>query len=156
MSPLRILRHWLYGARGTRAYFAAADLEQIKRAVGDAAAQHAGEIHFVIETALPFWALWHGMSPRARALEVFAHMRVWDTHANNGVLIYVLRADKAVEIVADRAISERVKQSEWDAVCREVESDYRAGRFAAGSSAAVNGVARLLGEHFPAQSGRRD
>jgi TLP18.3/Psb32/MOLO-1 phosphatase superfamily protein len=150
MQPGRILRHLLCSARRTRWYFNAAVVAEIEAAIGGAEAQHAGEIRFAIETALPWAALWHRLTARERALEVFARLRVWDTQANNGVLIYVLRADRAVEIIADRGINERVSPAEWEAVCREVESHFRAGRYEAGSCAAVAGVARLLAQHFPA------
>lgn len=147
---MRMLRHLCSTASATRAAFTPTVLNQIETAITAAEAQHAGEIRFVIETALPLTALRHGVSARQRALAVFAQLHIWDTHANNGVLIYVLRADRAVEIIADRGISSRVSQAEWDGVCREVEAHYRAGRYAEGSSAAVSGVARLLGRHFPA------
>ncbi|MGH8232294.1 MAG: TPM domain-containing protein [Steroidobacteraceae bacterium] len=145
----RLLRHLCTTTLGTRRLFSPAVLSQIEAAIGVAEAQHSGEIRFVVETALPEWAVWQGLTPRQRAVQVFAHLRVWDTHHNNGVLIYVLRADRAVEILADRGISSKVSEREWQAVCRQVEGDYRAGRYAEGSSAAVAGVARLLGEHFP-------
>jgi uncharacterized membrane protein len=149
-SIQRLFRHLFCTATRTRVLFSAAVLAQIEAAIGAAEAQHSGEIRFVVETALPLPALWHRLTPRARALQVFAHLRIWDTHHNNGVLIYVLRADRAVEILADRGISARVSEAEWQAVCRKVEQQYRAGRYAEGSIAAINGVARLLGEHFPA------
>jgi uncharacterized membrane protein len=145
----RLLRHLFASAARTRILFSPAVLSQIEAAIGDAEAQHSGEIRFVVETALHPAALWHNVTPRARALQVFALLRIWDTHHNNGVLIYVLRADRAVEILADRGISARVTEAEWQAVCREVEIQYRAGQYAAGSIAAVAGVARLLGQHFP-------
>jgi uncharacterized membrane protein len=87
---------------------------------------------------------------------VFGHLGVWDTAGNNGVLIYLLRADRCVEIVADRGIAARVLQSEWDAVCREMEDHFRASRFAEGAEAGVRGVGRLLGKHFPNAGGDRD
>jgi uncharacterized membrane protein len=146
----RMLRHLTCSARRTRALFTPAVLAQIETAIGEAEARHAGEIRFVIETALPLPAVWHGISPRQRALELFARLHVWDTEGNNGVLIYVLRADRAVEIIADRGISARVEAAEWERVCREVEAHYRAGSIAAGSQAAVTGVAGLLALHFPA------
>ena len=145
----RLFRHLATTAARTRVLFSPSVLSQIESAVGEAEAQHSGEIRFVVETALPLLALWHRVTPRARALQLFAQLHIWDTHANNGVLIYVLRADRAVEIVADRGISARVSEAEWQAVCREVEQHYRAGNYALGSSVAVAGVARLLGEHFP-------
>lgn len=134
---------------GTRAPFSPAVLAQIEHATRQAEAQHCGEVRFAIETALPFAALWHGLTPRARAVRLFAHLHLWDTHHSNGVLIYVLRADRAVEIVADRGISAHVGPEQWQGVCREIESLYRDGHYAEGSLAGVAGVARLLALHFP-------
>jgi len=153
MPVQRWLRHLTSSTHRTRALFAAPVLSEIEAAIGAAESQHAGEIRFVIETSLPWPQLWRGTSARARALELFARFHVWDTEANNGVLIYVLRADRAVEIIADRGINARVSGTEWESVCREVETHYRAGRYAEGSRAAVAGVARLLTLHFPAARG---
>ena len=148
-TALRMLRHLVTSRWRTRALFDAATLAKIEAAIGAAESQHEGEIRFAVETALPLRALWHGVSPRARALQVFAQLHIWDTHHNNGVLIYVLRADRAVEIIADRGISAQVSDAEWQTVCREVEAHYRAGRYVDGSLAAVNGVAALIARHFP-------
>jgi uncharacterized membrane protein len=147
---LRLLRHLSCFALRTRMLFPPAVLGQIENAVAQAERQHSGEIRFAIETALSLPTVWQGLTPRARAVQVFAQLHVWDTHANNGVLIYVLRADRAVEIIADRGISARVTEPEWQELCRAVERDYRAKRYAQGSVAAVAGVAGLLGRHFPA------
>ena len=84
------------------------------------------------------------MTPRQRALELFGLLRVWDTETNNGVLIYVLYAEHAVEIVVDRGLARRVTQEEWDSLCREVEGNFRSGDFSAGSLAAIDGASRLL------------
>jgi uncharacterized membrane protein len=145
---LRLLRHLTSTALRTRMLFSPQVLTQIEAAITQAEAEHSGEIRFAIETSLPLPILWRGVTPRARALQVFAHLHVWDTHANNGVLIYVLRADRAVEIIADRGVSARVSEAEWQGLCREVEQQYREQRYAQGSVAAVAGVARLLGQHF--------
>ena len=83
-------------------------------------------------------------------MQLFGQLHVWDTHHNNGVLIYVLRADRALEIIADRGISAHVDNQEWEQLCREVEAQFRAGRSVEGALAAVAGVSRLLGQHFPA------
>jgi TPM domain len=135
----------------TRALFPPAVLEQIERECADADAHHIGEIRFAIETALRFAALWHGTTPRARAVQLFAHLHMWDTPHNNGVLIYVLRADRAIEIVADRGISAHVATEEWQAICRNVQTLYGQERYAEGSRAAVAAVAALLIRHFPAR-----
>jgi uncharacterized membrane protein len=108
----------------------------------------------VVETAFDFAQLWYGVTPRQRALEIFGQTGVWDTEANNGVLIYVLLADHDVEILADRGIARRVTQADWENVCHEMEAHYRARRFKEGSIAGVRGVGRLLAQHFP--GGRAD
>lgn len=148
-TALRMLRHLLSSRWRTRALFNAKALAAIQAACAAAETQHQGEIRFAIETALPLRALWQGLSPRARALQVFAQLHMWDTEHNNGVLIYVLRADRAVEIVADRGIDAQVSDAEWQAVCRDVEAHYRAGRYVDGSLGAVAAVARLVARHFP-------
>jgi uncharacterized membrane protein len=117
--------------------------------VRHAESRHAGEIRFVVETALDVPELSRGISPRHRAVQLFGQLGIWDTTHNNGVLIYVLMADHVVEIVADRGIAERIAQSEWDEVCRQMEQHYREQRFSDGSVAGVQGISRLLARHFP-------
>jgi uncharacterized membrane protein len=82
-------------------------------------------------------------------MQIFGQLGVWDTAQNNGVLIYLLLADRIIEIVADRGIAVRIPQSEWEEVCREMERHYREGRFGEGSVAGIRGVGRLLARHFP-------
>jgi uncharacterized membrane protein len=139
-----------------RKHFSDSALAEIEAAIRDVESRHSGEIRFVVETALDGEELWRGLAPRARALEVFSHLGVWDTANNNGVLIYVLFADRDVEIVADRGIAARVTQAEWEQVCREIEAHYREGRFAQGSVAGIRAVGRLLEQHFPGQSADAD
>jgi hypothetical protein len=150
MRLARALRHLFCATRRTRVCFDAGVLAGIESAIGAAEARHDGEIRFAIETSLPLAALWRDATPRERALELFARLHIWDTEGNNGVLIYVLRADRAVEIIADRGIHQRSEAGAWERVCREVERHYRAGRYREGSNAAVAGVAALLAQHFPA------
>jgi uncharacterized membrane protein len=145
----RLVRHAAATHWRTRMLFPSASLDAIERAIARAELTHAGEIRFAVETALTPLHVLHGMTPRTRALEVFAHLRVWDTELNNGVLVYVQVADRDVEIVADRGFEGRVAQTEWEAVCRLMEAHYRAGRFEAGSIAGVDAIAQLLARHFP-------
>jgi len=149
MQLARLVRHAAATHWRTRMLFPARSLDAIERAIGRAEQTHSGEIRFAIETALTPWHVLSEVAPRARALEVFAHLRVWDTARNNGVLIYVLLADRTVEIVADRGFAGRVAQSEWEAVCRLMEEHFRVGRFEAGSIAGVDAIGTLLARHFP-------
>jgi uncharacterized membrane protein len=153
MNLARLCRHVFATRAATRRHFTPATLAEIEAAIREVETNHSGEIRFVVETALDINELLADLAPRARALQVFGHTRVWDTEANNGVLIYVLLADRDVEILADRGIASRVPPEEWETICREIEAHYREGRFAQGSVAGVRSVGRLLARHFPGRRG---
>ena len=153
MKFLRLIRHLATTRWSTRRHFTPQVRDAIEQAIGGCEAHHAGEIRFVVETAFDLPELWRDLPPRQRALQLFGQLGVWDTAHNNGVLIYVLMADRVVEIIADRGIAERIPQPEWQAVCRQMELHYRAGGFRKGSIAGIEGVAALLGRHFPGRHG---
>jgi uncharacterized membrane protein len=133
-----------------------ATLQAIERAIADSERKHSGEICFAIEAALEPGEVYGGKTPRARALEVFAALGVWDTAANNGVLIYVLLADRDVEIVADRGLNGLVSASEWSSVCETMESAFRAGHYERGALEGVAAVGQLLARHYPPLPGGHD
>lgn len=144
----RLLQHTSTGALAVRRYFPPATLAAIEQAVKACEHQHPGEVRFAAEPALQLHVVWQGLTPRQRAVQVFSDLRVWDTEHNDGVLIYVLLADRAVEIVADRGVARgRVPQAEWDAVCRLMESHFRESRFEAGAVAGVQAVAAVLARY---------
>ena len=149
MQFKRLLRHVGATHWRTRMLFPASTLDAIEQAIARNERAHGGEIRFAVETALTPQHILNQVAARARALEVFAHLRVWDTEANNGVLIYVQLADRQVEIIADRGIAARVSEAEWQAVCRLMEEHFRAGRFQTGAIAGVEAVGELLARHFP-------
>lgn len=146
MDFARIWRHLNVGARDVRRAFPRDALEAIAGATFAAEARRAGEIRFAIEHSLPFRRLWRGVTPRQRALEVFAQLGVWDTRDNNGVLVYVLLADRDVEIVADRGLS-GVPHAEWEHCCRVMEAHFGEGRYREGALAGIEAVAQVLARH---------
>jgi hypothetical protein len=156
MQLARLIKHAAATHWRTRMLFPARVLDAIEQAIKRIEAAHRGEIRFAIETALTPWQVLCGLTSRARALEAFAHLKVWDTELNNGVLIYVQLADRSVEIVADRGFAGRVAQGEWDAVCRLMEQHFRAGSYEAGSIAGVDAIGALLARHYPAADRRAD
>ena len=152
----RILRHLFTPLWAVRRHYPPALMQDIERRIAEVERQHPGELRFVVEHALEPGDLIAGLTPRERALEVFGLLRVWDTERNNGVLVYVLHAERAVEIVADRGLARQVGQAEWDALCRQVETDFQGGRFREGCLVALDGAARLLEQHFPTHKGGRN
>jgi uncharacterized membrane protein len=156
VSASRWFRHLFASRAGTRRKFPDAVNAAIESAIRAAEQASSAEIRFVVETALDIAELKGALSPRDRALQVFAQLRIWDTELRNGVLIYVLAADRDVEIVADRAAAAKVPAAEWETVCRLIEGHFRAGRFETGAVAGVAAVGGLLERHFPAASVDRD
>ena len=150
-----MLRHLSATRAGTRRRFSDAVDAGIAAAIAAAEARSSAEIRFVIETALDIPELWAGVTPRERALQVFSQLRVWDTELRNGVLIYVLAADRDVEIVVDRAAF-RISPVEWEGACKLMEGHFRAGRFEEGAVAGVAAVGELLAREFPARGRDRD
>jgi uncharacterized membrane protein len=152
----RWLRHWFSTPLAVRRAFPPAALERIAQAIAAAEEGHSGEIRFAVEAALPWSYLKRGAPARERALMVFAKLRVWDTEANNGVLIYVELADRSIEIVADRGIAQRVPPAEWQALAAQMRQRFRAGEFEAGVMAAIGDVAQRLRTHYPLAAGARN
>lgn len=153
MMLTRLIRHLLTPAWLVRRKLSAPALERIEKAIGESEARHAGQIRFAVEHALEPGAIWRGESAGERALQMFSLLRAWDTEHNNGVLIYLLLADRDVEIIADRGIHARVGVQGWEGICHEMETAFRAGRFEEGVIAGIGRVSRHLEEHFPSGAG---
>ena len=146
---LRLLRHlWLDEDDAARA-FGADGLARVTERIAASERRHSGEIRVCVEAALPWSYLWRRAGARERALAMFGKLRVWDTEANNGVLIYLLLADHAIEIVADRGTARHVSAARWSAIAEAMRGAFRAGRFVDGLVAAVDEVDAMLVERFP-------
>lgn len=156
MQWARFFRHLSATRWRLKRCFPDRSLDAIEQAITRAEALHSGEIRFAIEVDLDPWDALRGVSPRDRALEVFAHLGVWDTEANNGVLIYVLLADRDVEIVADRGYNGRVTSDQWQAICEAMKASFGCDEFESGAVAAVEAVGRLMTPYFPFQAGDRN
>ena len=146
----RLLIHTFMPPWRWRLAFPAKLLNEIEIAVKQSERQHRGELRFAVENALaPGW-VWRGMSARQRATDVFSNLRLWDTEENSGVLIYVLLAEREVDIVADRGIARCVPQVEWDTVAQAMQKAFRTGDFRQGSLEGIERITVLLATHFPA------
>ena len=124
-------------------------LVAIDKAIKASEVLHRGEIRFAVEGALQIEPLFRGQTARERAIGVFSQLQIWDTEHNNGVLIYLLLADRDVEIVADRGIDAKVGPQEWERICRKMEAAFRQAEFEGGVVGGIQEVTRHLAEHFP-------
>ena len=131
-------------------------MERIAAAIDIGETCHAGEVCFAVESSLHWRDVLRGVQARARAEDAFGRLRVWDTAANNGVLIYLLLADHRIEIIADRGLARLVSDEQWRGVCLLMEGRLRAGEHADGVVAGIEAVGDLLAVHFPQEPGTPD
>ena len=153
---MRALRHLLALPGAVSRAFSDGSFDVIEQAIRRSEQMHDGEIRFAVESALEPLHLWRGKTARERAIEAFAELRVWDTERNNGVLLYLLLADRDVEIVADRGFNGKVTAGEWEAVCRQMESSLRDGRHTEAVIAGIEAISQIVARHFPASAGGRN
>jgi len=156
MDLARIARHLLVLPGAVARAFPSPAMSAIEQAIAASERLHSGEVRFAAEPALDTRALLAGQSARERAIEVFSLLRLWDTAQRNGVLIYLLLADRDIEIVADRGVSAKVAPTEWEAICHTMEQGLKAGR---NGEAVVTGIQRisdLLARHFPRRADDRN
>jgi uncharacterized membrane protein len=145
----RILKHRWLDESDVRRTLDVAAVKRIEERVAASERRHSGEIRVCVEAGLPWSYLWKRLTARDRAITMFGKLRVWDTAANNGVLIYLLLAEHAIEIVADRGLNAHVDPTQWQAIVSGMREAFRAGRFEEGLNAAIDAVDTLLARHFP-------
>jgi uncharacterized membrane protein len=152
----RIGRHLLQHRWRERKIFPPKILAAIEQAIKAGEATHSGQIRFVVEGALDGVPLFRDQPARDRALDIFAQLRIWDTAHNNGVLIYLLLADRDVEIVADRGVDAKVGAAGWQKICADMETDFKAGNFESGVIKGIEAVSRQLAAYFPPHGAGRN
>ena len=150
MDIKRIAKHLLVTHWQVNWAFPRHTLTAIEQAIKASETAHVGEIRFAVEGALDGTPLFKGQSARERAIDVFSQLRVWDTEHNNGLLIYLLLADRAVEIVADRGIHAKAGPQAWERICRTMETAFQQANYEGGVVSGIQAVTQHLVEHFPA------
>jgi uncharacterized membrane protein len=145
----RFLRHIFATQRQTHQCFPAAALARIEAAITASEIKHNGQIRFIVETALSPLALYEKQTAQQRALEIFSLFGVWDTENNNGVLLYLLMADRDFEIIADRQIHAKAGQAYWEQTCAEMQALLKEGQFEQGVLLGIQRISAMLEKHFP-------
>jgi uncharacterized membrane protein len=84
-----------------------------------------------------------------RATEVFATLKMEQTAARNGVLVYVALRDRQLAIFGDRGIHEKVGQAFWTEQVRTILSHFNRSDYAGGIADVVTGIGEALRRHFP-------
>ena len=150
---LRILRHRWFDERDAQRALGAGGLKRLEARVTESERRHIGEIRVCVESGLPLSYLWRDASARERAVAMFSKLRVWDTEHNSGVLIYLLLAERRIEIIADRGLNRQVSDDEWQRILGSMRAAFQAGQFEAGLNLAIGAVDALMLRHFAMKEG---
>ncbi|MDO9234260.1 TPM domain-containing protein [Methylotenera sp.] len=148
----RLFKHLFVLPGAVRRYFPADSMRHIEAAIAASESSHMGEIRFVVESNLHIFDIFRGKSAKKRAIEVFSQFHVWDTAQNNGVLIYLLLADRDFEILADRGVHQHVGNQGWEKISHEMEAMFRHGQFEGGVIYGIAQIGALLMQHYPIDS----
>ncbi|MFZ6801467.1 TPM domain-containing protein [Undibacterium sp. Di24W] len=132
-----------------RQHFNAENTKLLSDKIAAAELGHRGEIRVVVESQLPIGIVLAGISPRQRAISYFADLRVWDTEENSGILLYLILAERKIEIVADRGIAKLVEQAEWNKICQQLQNQLGTDQVLEGLSKAITDFGNLLRQHYP-------
>lgn len=150
MNPLsRWITHWWLDADDARRTLTTAGLDRLEARVRDSETRHRGELRLCVQSSLSPAQLWRGVTSQQCAVELFSHLRVWDTEHNNGVLIYLLLADHRIEILADRGLTRHTSAQAWQQMVDRLSGALRAGRFEEGLNEAIDQVSALMRQHYP-------
>ena len=153
MQLTRLLRHRWHDHTDARRALGDAALARLAQRVAASELRHSGEIRVCVEAGLPLPYQLRDATARERAVAVFGELGVWDTEHNNGVLIYLLLAERCIEIVADRGLNRHVNAAQWQQISDAMAAAFKTGEFEAGLNQAVDAVDALLVRHFPAAPG---
>ena len=157
---LRILKHRWQDSSDTHRLIPDAMAQRLAQRIAASESRHSGEIRLCVEAALPLSYLWrlHGEASlrplvRERALSWFGKLGVWDTQDNNGVLIYLLLAERRIEFVADRGLTARVTQAQWQDMVDRLAAHLQRDDFENGLTQALEEVSALLVALYPCGPG---
>jgi LemA protein len=116
--------------------------EEIVEAIRIAESQTSGEIRVHIEADCKIDAF-------ERALEVFHMLKMDNTKARNGVLIYVAVTNRSFVIFGDEGINDVVSNEFWNSTRDKIASQFKKGHFKQGLVDGVTEAGQALSKHFP-------
>lgn len=148
----RLFKHLFVLPGAVRRYFPSDSMQHIESAIAASESSHMGEIRFVVESNLHIFDIFRRKSAKKRAIDVFSQFHIWDTAQNNGVLIYLLLADRDFEILADRGIHQHVGNQGWEKISHKMEAMFRQGQFEKGVIYGIAQISALLMQHYPVDS----
>ncbi len=124
-------------------YFSAQEKQQIVNAIQQAERRTSGEVRVFIENRCRF------VDPLRRAHELFGGLKMYETDAHNGVLVYVAMKDRQLAIYGDDGIHQRVGTGFWNEEVQKMLQHFNRNNYAEGIAQIVTEIGEALTQHFP-------
>lgn len=129
------------------AHFTSDQKKRIKAAIQEAELNTSGEIRVHLEN--------HCKKDNVldRAAQVFAQLKMHETEARNGVLIYMAIKDHKFGIIGDGGINAKVEPDFWDITKEKMVKQFKEGKFTEGLVEGILCVGERLKEFYPYKKG---
>lgn len=115
---------------------------RIEQAIKEAELDTSGEIRVHIESKCP-------SDPLQRAVYVFNYLKMYNTAARNGVLVYVAVESRKFAIIGDAGINKVVPDNFWNSIKDKMGEAFSQGRYVEGLAQAVKEAGESLKQYFP-------
>lgn len=119
--------------------------QEIVQAIAEAEKNTSGEIRVHLEEH-------SDKEPLVRAQEVFFALKMQETKARNGVLIYIGVHDKHLAIIGDEGINNVVENDFWNCTKDVIIANFKEKQFKKGLVEGVLRAGEQLKKYFPYQS----
>jgi len=86
-----------------------------------------------------------------RTAEVFAKLKMHETKARNGVLIYIAFEDHLFSIIGDKGVNSVVDPNYWEEVRDAMSQHFSSDDLIGGLEAGITEVGKILKDFFPHQ-----
>ena len=114
------------------------------KAIQDAEKDCSGEIRVHI-------ARWTARDVMTEAQKIFLELDMTQTKLRNGILIYFSIQNRAVSILGDSGIDEKMGPDLWKDTARTMEEFFKKDEFADGLVYGIHRIGAILKTHFPHQ-----
>lgn len=125
------------------AFFSEEEQQLIVAAIQKAEQRTSGEVRIYVESRCKY------VDPVLRAKEVFFALKMEETEARNGVLLYVAMKDRQLAIYGDEGIHAKVGNVFWNEEVQKMLSDFYSHHYATGIARIIGEIGEALVKHFP-------
>lgn len=124
-------------------FFTDEEKQQIVDAVQNAERMTSGEVRVFVENRCSY------MDAIDRAKEIFAELKMYETHDRNAVLVYVALKDKQLAIFGDEGIHNKLGYEYWHTEVNKMIENFNREDYAEGIKQVVEDIGEALTQLFP-------